>query len=142
MLRSPCVRLAGDGERDEFSGGARAPKRRRVRVPQDDDRPRGFQPQRMRRLWTDIDHARDKLGLGRALQAPSAQPWSLAALLRCAAELPASATELIWDLARTVPATVHTVLGVAPWLRQTPIVGRLIALLPDPPACGPSARER
>jgi hypothetical protein len=136
------VRLAGDGERDEFRGGAQPPKRRRVRVPPDDDRPRGFQPQRMRRLWNDIDQARDKLGLGRTSPASSAPPWSLAALLRCAAELPTSATGFIWDLACAVPATVHTVLGVVPWLRQAPIVGRLIALLPDPPAGGANPRER
>lgn len=134
MLRSRRVRLANDGVRDGGGGSARPRKRRRVRTVQDDDRPRGFQPQRMRRLWNDIDRARDELGLGRAEPTPSAQPWSCAALLHCVTGLPASAIGFLWDLPRTGPATVHTVLGAAPWLRHAPIVGRLIALLPDQPA--------
>jgi hypothetical protein len=96
----------------------------------------------MRQLWNDIDQARDKLGLGGAPEAASAPPWSMAALLRCAADLTNSATACIRNLSRAVSPTVDTVLGVAPWLRQAPIVGRLIALLPDPPARAASPRER
>jgi hypothetical protein len=134
--------LANEGKRDGGGGSARPRKRRRARAVQDDDRPRGFQPQRMRRLWTDIDQARDKLGLGRAEPSAPMQPWGLAALYHCVTALPASAIGFLWDLPRTGPATVRTVLGVAPWLRQIPIVGRLIALLPDPPSSGVSARGR
>ncbi len=58
--------------------GAR-PKRRRTRRVESasaDERPQGFQPERMRALWENIDHARAKLAPESA-DTPSAPATSL-----------------------------------------------------------------
>jgi hypothetical protein len=66
----------------------RRPRTRRVA---DDDRPRGFEPGRMRTLWRDIDQARDSLGLGSESGGDAAPRWSLASALEAALALLAGA---------------------------------------------------
>lgn len=89
----------------------------------------------MRRLWRDIDDARDQLGLDET-RAPRA-PWSITALIGCASDLTASVSGVVGGLAtvpreivRAAPTVVSATLDVAPWLRQVPVLGRLLALLP------------
>jgi hypothetical protein len=101
----------------------------------EDDRPRGFEPDRMRRLWNDIDRSRDNLGLGpeAAAQPPS---WTVGGVVSYAAELATGAVSTVvdWTLAParvlTAPARLLTaptrVLGeLVPCVRRLPIVGGL-----------------
>ena len=62
-------------------------KHGRAASSHDDDRPRGFQPQRMRRLWQDIDRARDGLGLSSSKEPQGAESWTMTGLLGRVADL-------------------------------------------------------
>jgi len=123
---------------DEFTrsgqtnGAPRRPRSRRA-TPREDDRPRGFEPDRMQRLWSDIDRSRDNLGLG---PEPVASPssWSIGAVVRGAAELATKAVATVVD-ALTAPARLLTapvrlltvptrMIGDAvPCVRRLPIIG-------------------
>jgi hypothetical protein len=145
-----------DDEHPGIRNGGRV-RRRRVR-PADDERPRGFKPQRMRQLWDDIDDARDKLGLGAAATA-APSTWSVSALVGRALEMTAGATNHALEVTAGVTTRAFTVTadatsralemtasattwvaGLVPagvqrrtcgrWLTRVPIVGRLLALVP------------
>ena len=111
----------------------------------DDDRPRGFEPDRMRRLWSDIDRSRDNLGLGTQPIA-SSSPWSVGAVVGYAAGLATDAVDSVLGWTRvlaapmrvlaapsrmlTLPTRVLTAptraIGEAvPCVRRLPIVGGL-----------------
>jgi len=123
------------------------------RGPRDDDRPHGFQPQRMRQIWEEIDRARDELGLGPGPGSeppPSEPPWTLTGLVDRAGALAASV--LGWIGAGPVRPTVEAngaggegarergaPAGPAPTcaplafgidvLSRVPVVGRLVTFL-------------
>jgi hypothetical protein len=109
-------------------GGRRRARRRRA-AGGDDDRPRGFEPDRMRRLWSDIDQARDNLGLGSA--PADASTWSVLGLVGSAAGL---ASDAAGRLTSGAVGAVRGVVGVFPdplrllgatasCVRRLPLVG-------------------
>jgi len=132
----------------------RPAKRGRAAGSHDDDRPRGFQPQRMRRLWQDIDRARDGLGLGPGEEPPSPSSWTITGVLGRVTDLASGVLRWIGteesprehsrrDVDRDssckrdepkgsdspVCALVERSVGI---LRQVPILGRLVGLVsPD-----------
>ena len=117
--------------------------RRRRGARREDDRPRGHHPQRMQRVWRDIDTARAKLGMGNGRPAPAAA-WSPAELARHAAEVVGAAGSWVGERAPArVLAAVPGMLvagarlpcavieGATARLRTLPLVGRLLAPLVD-----------
>ena len=146
MVHSPRVSVVDGEERGGSRSGARR-RRTRPRSVSEDDRPRGYQPQRMQRLWNDIDHARDKLGLGRDADAAGAG-WGMAGLLGCAGEIVMSVQGMLSVVAWGVTGMVTSALvnggvrrnpgiasalqaavDVAPWLRDVPIVGSVLTVM-------------
>ncbi len=112
------------------AGGGKRGGRKPTRVDSD-DRPRGYEVTRMRKLWDDIDHAKRKAGLTPS-PAPAATPgatWDVAAML-------ARATALAGDVAAWVSANAPTASAAlasgAEVLRRVPLVGRLVDLVPAP----------
>ncbi len=127
-----------------------AARRGRTAGLHDDERPRGFQPQRMRRLWQDIDRARDGLGLGPGEEPPIPSLWSIAGVVGRLTEL---ASGLLWWKEEEAPPAPSPRLADQPQaeprdeptrgetgvctlaehgvdlLRQMPILGRLVALV-------------
>ncbi len=146
MLHSARVSVADGEERGGSKSGARR-RRTRPRAVPDDDRPRGYQPQRMRRLWSDIDHARDKLGLGRDAD-PAGSSWGIEALIGCASEIVTSVQGMLGVLAwgvsgvvtsalanggvrpnRGITSALQAAVDAAPWLRDVPIVGTVLTVM-------------
>jgi hypothetical protein len=120
---------------DKTRNGSANGRRRRGRGARggagEDDRPRGFEPDRMRRLWDDIDQARDNLGLG---PTPTAtQDWSVLGLVGAAAGLASDAAGALTsgavDAVRGVVGFLPDPFGirgnVASCARRIPIVGTL-----------------
>jgi hypothetical protein len=109
---------AGRGKR----GGRKPPR------SEPDDRPRGYEAQRMHQLWRDIDHAKHKAGLGAASEQSPTSSW-------CLADLIGRATALAGDAAAWVtasaPAACTLVASGAAILRDVPLVGRIVALVPS-----------
>ena len=136
---------AGDREEgEEQRTGTRRHRRTRSRGMPDDDRPRGFQPQRMRHVWREVDAARDKLGLGDAAAALPAA-CSVAVFARYAGELTAGVGDVVADIAArgarqidamvgALPAVLHAAFDLVPWLRAVPILGQLVGWPPPPNA--------
>jgi hypothetical protein len=122
MLRSAAVPPIDDDIRNGTANGA--PRRPRTRRNgSDDERPRGFHPDRMQRLWSDIDSARDNLGLGGA-EVGSAS-WSLGGALGYAAELVTGAGAWVFGWTRVLPDPLRIVGGALPCVRKLPLVGSL-----------------
>lgn len=158
MTKRRTVRRGGkEGDRglgarpDEQRSGAGSP---RLRAVSEDDRPRGFQPQRMRKLWHDVDRARGKLGLGGDTRAKASRSRRRAtSWAGFAVGIVAGATAWMIDLPRTAPAALRATITVAAkplsgaraftpfallatgaaWLRPVPVVGRLAAWVPVRP---------
>ncbi|HEY2387049.1 MAG TPA: hypothetical protein VGK30_08820 [Candidatus Binatia bacterium] len=118
---------------EKSRNGSANGRRRRGRggrgTPVDDDRPRGFEPDRMRRLWDDIDQARDNLGLGPT--PPGSQAWSVFGIVGAAAGL---ASDAAGALTSGAAEAVRGMVGVLPdpfgirgsvvsCARKIPIVG-------------------
>ena len=120
---------SADDEHPGIHNGGSTRKRGRTRTPTDDDQPRGFQPTRMRRLWSDIDEARDRLGLGAAEGEP-VPSWDVATLIARALEVTRDATGWMTELTRGFSVSLPTPCGVTRWLARVPVVGWLVALLP------------
>jgi hypothetical protein len=133
---------------DEFtrtgqSNGARRRPRSRRATTREDDRPRGFEPDRMQRLWSDIDRSRDNLGLGPEAAAPSS--WSVGGLMRYATELATEAIGTVVDTlttparlvatpgrvltapTRLLTAPTRAIGDAVPCMRRLPIVGGFFA---------------
>jgi hypothetical protein len=130
--------------RDDVSGRngarrARATTKRR-RKGGDDERPRGYHPQRMHQLWRDIDDARGKLGYDPSADTTSSGYALVALIGRSAAlveYLPAPST--VWTSAwrlvtapfgmvasvaeKAVAVPVAVLGGAAAWLGRLPLVG-------------------
>jgi hypothetical protein len=107
-------------------GGGKRNGRKRTPV-EPDDRPRGYEAQRMRRLWRDIDDAKDKAGIGRAAAESEAPGWGLGAMLEHATAL---ATDAAAWVAATAPGACDLVTSGMELLRAVPLVGRLVELVP------------
>lgn len=115
------------------NGTTRGRRRKRSRraASVEDDRPRGFAPDRMRRLWSDIDQARDNLGLGPV--PPSASTWSVLGIVGSAAgiasdaagALTASATNVVCGVAGALPDPMRQLGSALPCVRRLPLVGGL-----------------
>lgn len=103
--------------------GRRRPRPRRGTTGED-DRPRGFEPDRMRRLWSDIDHARDNLGLGPETAAPATE-WSVGGALGYAATLATDVVGAVVELARALPDPRRAIGDALPCVRRLPLVGGL-----------------
>lgn len=112
----------------------------RTRGVDGDDRPRGFEAARMRRLWSDIDAAKKKAGLGRQPEPEPTPGWDVGFVIERAAAL-------IGDAAAWVTANAPTALALlatgAELLRSVPVVGRLVELMPpaEPPKPQPPPRS-
>jgi hypothetical protein len=112
------------------AGGGKRGGRKPTRV-ESDDRPRGFEAKRMRKLWDDIDHAKRKAGLtpSPAPAATAAATWDVTAMLT-------RASALVGDVAAWVSANAPTACAAlasgAEALRAVPVVGRLVDLVPAP----------
>lgn len=86
----------------------------------------------MRRLWSDIDHARDNLGLGPEGAAPVAE-WSIGGLVGYAADLASGAAGVVVSqisgavrgVAKVVPDPRRALGVAASCARRLPIVGGL-----------------
>jgi hypothetical protein len=119
MLESGTVR-----RRDDVTGNG---------AGVDDERPRGFEPDRMRRLWSDIDHARDNLGLGPEVAAADASSSGVAGVVGYAVGLAADAAGavangmagLVRGVASALPDPRRLVGAALPCVRRLPIVGTL-----------------
>lgn len=89
----------------------------------------------MQRVWSDIDQARDKLGLRASAEPePAAAPtWSIGACLGQVVELVAGVGAWIGDLPLPWPASASDETAPAPTVRNAvaavPIVGPLVAPL-------------
>ena len=109
------------------TNGARRRSRSRRATMRDDERPRGFEPDRMRRLWSDIDRSRDNLGLGTQPVAPSS--WSVGGVVGRATELAVGAVGSLFDVlaapARLLTAPTRALGDAVPCVRRLPIVGGL-----------------
>jgi hypothetical protein len=138
VLRSPPVPPRDDVHHG--NGASNGAPRRRPRRAADDDRPRGFEPDRMRRLWSDIDSARDNLGLGPEAIVAAAPGWTVAGVVGRAATLAfetagAVATgtaDLVRACARLLPdpravisAPRRSIGAAVPCVRRLPLVGAL-----------------
>jgi hypothetical protein len=135
---------------DRPTRGRHAPKRRRGESRAEDERPRGYEPTRMRKVWADIDQARDKLGLGQRVA--GAEPsWSVEGLLGWAAGMVEEASARLGsapDWVRAALADGHAqpasmcatvARGCVGLMRRVPLVGQLVSLLPlDPDPDGQS----
>jgi len=84
----------------------------------------------MRRLWSDIDQARDNLGLG---PTPPAEAWSMLGFVGAAAGLArdaagavtGGATGAVRGVLRALPDPFGALGGAASCVRRLPIVGSL-----------------
>lgn len=127
-------------------GGGKRRTRKPTRVAADarsraadaDDRPRGFEAARMRQLWSDIDASKKKAGLGRTPEPEPAPGWDVGAVIERAAALIGDAAA--WVTANA-PAAIALLATGAELLRNVPVVGRLVELMPPadpkPPAQPP-----
>jgi hypothetical protein len=112
-------------------GGGKRGGRKPTRV-ESDDRPRGYEATRMRRLWHDIDHAKRKAGLGPAPAPPAAPSWDVTAMLERAVVLAGEVAA--WMAANAPAACAAALANASALLRNVPVVGHLIELVPTPPA--------
>lgn len=120
MLPFAAVPPTDDTIRNGTANGApRRPRARRSRA--DDERPRGFQPDRMQRLWSDIDSARDNLGLGPATAESSS--WSVGGAVGYAADLAAGAGAWVLGWTRVLPDPLRIIGAAVPCVRKLPVVG-------------------
>lgn len=111
------------------AGGGKRGGRKPANV-ESDDRPRGYEATRMRRLWQDIDDAKHKAGLGPPALPQAAPAFDMAAVMALAAAIVGEAT--LWMTANAPVAWALLTSG-AELLRGLPIVGRLVDLVPGPP---------
>lgn len=79
----------------------------------------------MRRLWSDIDRARDRLGLGPERER-AATGYDLAALLAYAGAAAAGAAAWVGTLAELVPASLQPPCDVLACLGEVPLIGTLV----------------
>ena len=121
MLPSGAVPPTDDIRNGTTNG---TPRRPRARRNGDEERPRGFHPDRMQRLWSDIDSARDNLGLGRAAAVES-PAWSLGGALVYASELVTGAGAWVLGWTRVLPDPLRIVGTALPCVRKLPLVGAL-----------------
>ena len=121
MLRSAAVPPIDDTTRNGTANGApRRPRARRNGA--DDERSRGFHPDRMERLWSDIDSARDNLGLGPAAAVESSS-WSVGGAVGYAADVAASASAWMLGWTRVLPDPLRIIGAAVPCVRKLPVVG-------------------
>ncbi len=116
-------------------GGGKRGGRKPTRT-EPDDRPRGFETQRMRQLWRDIDESKHKAGLGgRPDSAPSAG-WDVTGVVERATAL---AGDLFTWVSSALPAACSLVESGAALLRDVPLLGRIATLVsPAAPAADPA----
>ncbi len=126
VLRFCAVPPIDDVTHTGATNGARRRARSRRGGAPDDERPRGFEPDRMRRLWSDIDHARDHLGLGPDAAAAST-PWSVAGIVDYATDVVSGAVGSVLGLARVLPDPRRVVGDALPCVRRLPIIGAFFA---------------
>lgn len=108
------------------AGGGKRKSRKPARV-EPDDRPRGYEARRMRQLWSDIDQARSKAGLGPTREEPTRPSWwEIGSVLERANAIANDA------VARVTPAACVLLVTGSALLRQLPVVGRLAELVPMP----------
>jgi hypothetical protein len=114
-----------DVTRNRYANGGRRRARSRRAAAGDDDRPRGFEPDRMRRLWSDIDQARDNLGLGAAPAETST--WSVLGLVGMASDtagaLTSGAAETVRGVVGALPDPLRLLGGTVACVRRLPLVG-------------------
>jgi hypothetical protein len=118
-----------DVTRNGSSKSGRRRARSRRATAGDDDRPRGFEPDRMRRLWSDIDQARDNLGLGPTPTEPST--WSVLGLVGSAAGLASDAAGGLMSgaagamrgVVEALPDPLRLFGATVPCVRRLPLVG-------------------
>ncbi len=122
MLSSRAVPPIDDVTGNGSANGHRRRARARRGGSGEDDRPRGFEPDRMRRLWGDIDHARDNLGLGPAADVAAA-PWNIAGTFGYAAALATDALGVVVGWASRLPDSRRVVADAVPCVRRVPIIG-------------------
>ena len=117
-----------------------AVKDARSRGVDGDDRPRGFEAARMRQLWSDIDASKRKAGLGRTPEPEPAPGWDVGTVIERAAALIGDAAA--WVTANA-PAAIALLATGAELLRNVPVVGRLVELMPpaEPPKPVPPPRS-
>jgi hypothetical protein len=116
-------------------GGRKRGGRKPTRV-EPDDRPRGYEEKRMRELWRDIDQAKRKAGLGRAPEPPPPPGWDLTGVLERATLL---ATEAAAWVTSSAPIALALLASGVDLLRNVPIVGRVVDLVPPLPGTQPPA---
>jgi hypothetical protein len=75
----------------------------------------------MRRLWSDIDHARDNLGLGPETAATA--EWTMAGVVGYAAELASDVVGSVAGWAHVLPDPRRLISDALPCVRRLPIVG-------------------
>lgn len=119
------------------AGGGKRTRRKPTRV-EADDRPRGYEAQRMRDLWRDIDQAKRKAGLARTPEPPPEPGWDLAGVLERATVL---ANEAVAWVASSAPIALALVATGADLLRSIPLVGRVVDLVPNLPGAQPPAQK-
>ena len=121
------------------AGGGRRKGRKPTRAEQD-DRPRGYESQRMRQLWRDIDESKHKAGIGARAEPPPAPGWDLTGVVECATAL---AGDVVAWVSSTVPSACAVIAGAAALLRDVPVLGRIAGLMSTGPAApAPSAPAR
>jgi hypothetical protein len=118
-------------------GGRKRGGRKPTRV-ESDDRPRGYEEKRMRELWRDIDQAKRKAGLGRAPEPPQPSAWDLAGVLERATVL---ATEAAAWVTSSAPIALALLATGVDLLRNVPVVGRVVELVPPLPGTRPAAQK-
>jgi hypothetical protein len=120
------------------AGGGRKRSGRKPTRVESDDRPRGYEARRMRELWRDIDQAKRKAGLGRAPDPPPSPGWDLTGVLERAAVL---ATEAAAWVTSSAPIALALLATGVDLLRNVPVVGRVVDLVPTLPGMPPSAQK-
>ena len=121
------MKAAGGGKR---GGGRKKPTR-----IESDDRPRGYESKRMRELWRDIDQAKRKAGLVRAAEPAPSSGWDVTGVLERATLFASEAAAWVTSSAPIALALLATGVDL---LRQVPLVGRVVDLVPGLPSTPPA----
>lgn len=108
------------------AGGGKRRGRKPART-EPDDRPRGYETRRMRQLWRDIDDAKHKAGLGTPAEPAAPTFWDLAGIVERATAFAGEAAAWVTSAA---PSACALLTSGAALLRDVPVLGRIVALVP------------